>query len=122
VSGADVLNEGGGVCLRRRAGGEDLVVGCGVWWWWRDLWVGGGREGGRSAGVWCLVVIAGFERRRLRLLEASAKEAEKTVRQERTAGEGEGWHWRWWVRRGRPANETSKQTSSSDDLPATVAP
>jgi hypothetical protein len=44
-------------------------------------------------GVWCFVVVAGFGEEAARLLEASAKEAEKTVRQERTAEEG--WHWRF---------------------------
>jgi len=60
-------------------------VGCGVW-----VLVRGREEVG---GVWCFVVVAWFEEEVARLLEASAKEAEKTVRQERTAEEG--WHWRF---------------------------
>ena len=68
MSGAGVLSEGGGVCLRRREGGEDLVVSCGVCCGGREwVGVGGAREGGRSrGGVWCLVVVAGFGERRLR--------------------------------------------------------
>lgn len=53
MSGAGVLSEGGGVCLRRREGGEDLVVSCGVccggggeWVW---VWVVREREVGQEA-------------------------------------------------------------------------